>query len=216
MSIFELTKSKWDLLEKISKKEITPTQLAKKLGTSIPNISQQLTLLEAKGFLTKKKNLRKEKRVTYKINKERIGIIILGEKPQRKEITQDKETKYIVNLLINEIKNKQELIKLYYDYKELIEKADSLSVFEETTNEIHLLIITKEVEHFRKQSNIEINQKKIIFWSHTHQEILQGQKNQEKYFIEKIKPSHHQKIIEKKTLKQGLKTLFESSEILNE
>ncbi|MFT4311434.1 MAG: hypothetical protein ACMXX7_02300 [Candidatus Woesearchaeota archaeon] len=31
-----------------------------------------------------------------------------------------------------------------------------------------------------------------------------------------IKPSHHQKIIEKKTLKQGLKTLFESSEILNE
>jgi isoleucyl-tRNA synthetase len=30
-----------------------------------------------------------------------------------------------------------------------------------------------------------------------------------------IKPSHHEKICDKKTLKQGLKALYESSEIIN-
>ena len=191
MSIFDLTQAKWELVKILSKKEMTPTELAKKLGTSIPNISQQLTILEAKGFLTKKKNLRKEKRVTYKLNKEKTGIIMLSQNPKRKEITIDEETKYLLNIIINEIKHKKELINFYFQNQELIKKAEILAVFDETQNEIHILIITKNLKYFREQSNIEITGKKLIFWSHTKEEVTQGLKNKEDYFEQKIKNSKY-------------------------
>lgn len=49
------TASKWDILQAISLKPSSPLEIAKKQGTTIANVSQQLRLLEAAGLVIKKR-----------------------------------------------------------------------------------------------------------------------------------------------------------------
>ena len=50
-----LTGTKWEIIEEISKKPASPSELAKKLNTTIANISQQLRLLQTAGLTKRKK-----------------------------------------------------------------------------------------------------------------------------------------------------------------
>jgi len=50
-----LTGTKWEMLELLSKKKHSPLELAKKLNTSIANISQQLRLLQTAGLVRREK-----------------------------------------------------------------------------------------------------------------------------------------------------------------
>lgn len=50
-----LTGIKWEIIETIAKQPSSPTELAKKLNTSVANISQQLRLLQTAGLINKKK-----------------------------------------------------------------------------------------------------------------------------------------------------------------
>ena len=50
-----LTGTKWEIIELLSKKPLSPSDLAKKLNTSIANISQQLRLLQTAGLVKKKR-----------------------------------------------------------------------------------------------------------------------------------------------------------------
>ena len=50
-----LTGSKWDIIESLAKTSSSPLELAKKLNTTIANISQQLRLLQAAGLVKKKR-----------------------------------------------------------------------------------------------------------------------------------------------------------------
>ena len=50
-----LTGSKWAIIELLAKTPSSPTELAKKLNTTIANTSQQLRLLQAAGLIKKKR-----------------------------------------------------------------------------------------------------------------------------------------------------------------
>ena len=50
-----LTSTKWDILEMIAKKPMSPIELSKILNTTIANISQQLRLLQTAGLIKKQK-----------------------------------------------------------------------------------------------------------------------------------------------------------------
>jgi predicted ArsR family transcriptional regulator len=50
-----LTGTKWDILELLASKQLSPLELAKKLNTTIANISQQLRLLETAGLVKKQR-----------------------------------------------------------------------------------------------------------------------------------------------------------------
>ena len=50
-----LTGSKWEIIELLSKENLSPMELAKKLNTSIANISSQLRLLQTAGLVNRKK-----------------------------------------------------------------------------------------------------------------------------------------------------------------
>ena len=50
-----LTGTKWDIIELLSKQELSPTEIAKKLNTTIANISQQLRLLQTAGLVKKQR-----------------------------------------------------------------------------------------------------------------------------------------------------------------
>ena len=51
-----LTGTKWEIIELLSKKSLSPSHLADKLNTTIANISQQLRLLETAGLVKKQKS----------------------------------------------------------------------------------------------------------------------------------------------------------------
>ena len=53
--------SKWSMIELLSEKSQSPTELAAKTGTSLANISQQLRLLEIAGLVKKERRGSKEK-----------------------------------------------------------------------------------------------------------------------------------------------------------
>ena len=50
-----LTGTKWEILELLASKPLSPLELAKKLNTTIANISQQLRLLQTAGLVKKQR-----------------------------------------------------------------------------------------------------------------------------------------------------------------
>jgi len=50
-----LTGTKWEIIEHLSKKPLSPSELAERLNTTIANISQQLRLLQTAGLIKKKR-----------------------------------------------------------------------------------------------------------------------------------------------------------------
>ena len=50
-----LTGTKWEILEILANKPSSPLELAKRLGTTIANVSQQLRLLQTAGLVKRKR-----------------------------------------------------------------------------------------------------------------------------------------------------------------
>lgn len=50
-----LTGSKWEIIELLAKEKLSPIELAKRLNTTVANISMQLRLLQTAGLVKKEK-----------------------------------------------------------------------------------------------------------------------------------------------------------------
>ncbi|MFT4261044.1 MAG: ArsR family transcriptional regulator [Candidatus Woesearchaeota archaeon] len=195
MILEDLTITKWDIIKELSKKPSGPKELAEKIGSTTSNISQQLKLLEAQGYLNKKridqgKGSRKKNaaRIIYSINQNKTYIVNLGLNTKIKEIQQTTHNNLIINLILNDL-DINPILKFYLNHKKLFEKVDALLYLETKNNETHLLVITDQIQEFREKNSLELEDSKIIFWSHTLQEIKEGIQKKEEYFVEKIKKS---------------------------
>jgi DNA-binding Lrp family transcriptional regulator len=191
----EIAGSKWQILKILSKNPQTPKQLADKLGTTIANVSQQLKLLEAYGFLKKVRadkgpNSRKLKdlRVMYTLIKGKTWLInVAPGSVKRKEIKQIPETNLLVNLLLLDLKEEHPFVLNFFLNNNVVDYIDSAYYLKSEKNEINILVITKKLEHFREsKSALKVKYKSeertIRFWSHTLLEIKEGLSNKEKYF----------------------------------
>lgn len=191
---------KWEILQELSKKPSSPRQLGDILGTTIANISQQLKLLEAYGYLKSKrvdkgKGSRKKSnsRIIYSII--RSQTIITQIQPNlvvKEEIKQSHLHNYLIRTMLIDTKEASELlIKFYIDYQDIIDEIDALFYIKTDGNEVHLLVITENLEKFRgKHSHIDVWKEKpgkIVFWSHNFEEFGDGLKRKEKYFLDQIK-----------------------------
>jgi len=79
--------TKWDILRLIAKEPRNPLELARVLGTSIANISQQLRLLEAAGLVRKEKVSNRERgkpRTRYFISRDMLYVVVLSRALQEK------------------------------------------------------------------------------------------------------------------------------------
>lgn len=191
----EIAGSKWQILKILSKYPQTPKQLAERLGTTIANMSQQLKLLEAYGFLKKARadkgpNSRKTKdlRVVYSLIKGKTWLINVSPgNVKRKELKTTPETAMLVNLLLLDLKDEHPFVLNFFLNSPLVEHIDSAYHLKSEKQEINILIITKKLEHFREaKSSLKIKykneEKTIRFWSHTLQEIKEGLSRKEEYF----------------------------------
>lgn len=194
---FELSESKWYLLKELEGGPLSPKELAVLTDTSIANTSQQLKLLEAQGFLKKVKNkglrAREERdaRILYAVAKSKFLVTKIS-----KNFVDRKELKYcddfLTNLLFCDLKELNHVLKFFLNREDLMKKVKCLYYLQTLNNETHFLIITNELDFFRKGNHsfdITHDEKKVLikFWSHSFDELKNGLGKGEDYFIDLVK-----------------------------
>ncbi len=188
--------SKWQILTELSHTSLSPTELAKKTGTSVANISVQLRLLEALDFIEKEKlsNVaRGEPRKLFSLKKE-FAYLILGTKSVsgKKMFRLDSENMPFFTLwLINETNIPYVLMKLFLDNEYLLKDCLSIGYLGTKAEEIELLIIHQNPQqlYHLNEKRITRNDKayKIKAHLHTKEAFQQGVNNKEEYFLSVLK-----------------------------
>ncbi len=191
-----LTDTKWNLITELARKNQTPTDLAKKANTSLANITQQLKLLEAYGLVKKKRRINSNEpgkpKTEYSIGKEIIHLTYINQdNTEKKELDLDIIQKAIINLWLNIKKEDIYFIeKCFILNEELLKKCQAVALVKTTPEQIELLMITHDVHHIREKysnliiTNLEDKKRKIVFWTHSIEEIETGLKHNEKYFLD--------------------------------
>jgi len=194
---FELTETKWALLKELEQGPLSPKELADLTNTSIANASQQLKLLEAQGYLKKIKkkgvNSRQDRdaRVLYGLSKSKIWITKIGQdKVARKEFRN--ADNFFINLLFCDIKELIHVVKFFIEREDIFKKMQCLYYLQTINQEIHFLIITDELDFFRKDNHsfeVKYQNKSVIikFWSHSSSEFKHSLEKEESYFVDLFK-----------------------------
>ena len=194
MKQFELSETKWSFLKELEKGPLSPKELAELTNTSIANASQQLRLLEAQGFLKKLKqkgnNIRQERdaRILYSIAKQKVWVTKIS-----KDYVDEKELKspdnFLINLLLLDIKESKHILKFFLNNEEIQQKMSCLFYLQTWNDEIHFLVVTDKLDFFRSENhsfNVTHNNKTLTikFWSHSVNELKEGLKNNEVYYVD--------------------------------
>ncbi len=99
-----LTGTKWEILKLLSEKKLSPLEIAKKLNTTIANISQQVRLLQTAGLVKKEKTSAVKAgkpRALFSISHDYAMIIVFSEGfAEKKLIKLTKEQKAHLKRLI--------------------------------------------------------------------------------------------------------------------
>ncbi len=194
---FDLTETKWSFIKELENGTLSPKELANLTNTSIANTSQQLKLLEAQGFLKKIKNKgvntrqKRDARVLYSIAKQKVWVSRIDKaRVERKELKNVDD--YLLNLLLCDIKDVRHVAKFFLEREDLMNKIKCLYYLQTINEEIHFLIITNELDFFRRDNHsfdVFFNKKKVVikFWSHSLEELKKGLKNSEAYYVDLVK-----------------------------
>jgi len=197
----EIQGVKWLIIKELAAGSRTPKELAEKLSTTIANVSQQLKLLEAFGYLNKKRTdagpggrKKGDRRITYslKVQKAMLYYIRPGQ-VAKKKIKDTLLNQLMQNILLGDFgEDSKYLLKLFIDQQAYFSLIDAAYYLDTKGDDVHLLIITEHLDEFRsKKPKIEIEiagkKKSVVFWSHTSNEILNGVKNGEKYYLDQVK-----------------------------
>lgn len=184
---------KWELVKEVAMNSQSPTSLAKKLHTSIPNVLHHLKLLEAYGVITgkpSKPNKTGKPPTLYGLAKPLAFIALLDKLGSTKRtLNPSIHEKYFLQCIINyKDPDNLGLIKLGLDHPELLSENTALGLNNYSARNADLLILSPDVSVYRtEKSKIVITMPKNEFtftvWSHTKEEFLEGLKKKEEYFL---------------------------------
>lgn len=138
--------SKWQILTELSHASLSPTELSKRTGTSLANISMQLRLLEALDFIEKERISNSQKgqpRKIYSLKKD-FAYLILGTKSAigKKMFRLDFETMpFFTAWLINDAIAPYLIIRIFFEFEEQLKDALSFGFLGRHDDEIEILII---------------------------------------------------------------------------
>src|SRR3989344_1573518 len=199
MSDFEvISNSKWLLLKEIAQKEQSATELAKKLDTSVSNITQQLKLLEAYNIVTKEKSQEKhvgKPRIIYSLKEEfAYAAMIRNGAAQKRIFKLEGFGGFFFNLaFVAGTEDAFYILKFAFKHDELLKKCKAMGFIRSTKESIELFLLTENVDEVRSRfSNLFIEDihgktKKIINWTHNSWEIDDGLKRKDKYFLDMLR-----------------------------
>lgn len=190
------TDSKWRILTELSNRPLSPSDLSEKTGTSLPNISTQLKLLEALDFVEKEKldNFEKgQARKIYSLKKE-FAYLVVGTKTVmgKKMFKLNPELKFLFScLLLNDSFATYVLIKLFLEHEILFKDSISFGYLGITENTYEILIIDNNISKFSEIKNKEIQRNEktfpINFHVHKKDDFANGINNNDQYFKSLLK-----------------------------
>ncbi|MBR9701113.1 hypothetical protein GOV11_04575 [Candidatus Woesearchaeota archaeon] len=194
-----LQKSRWEILTAISQGHASATDIAKRTGGSMPNITQQLQLLAAYDVITQDKELRSgvgKPRQLYRI-KRPVAHLALAREGQAVQtmFTPNESQALLLSVLTMKTSDAQiPILKLMLTEEELLKKC-SIAVKSISSQDIELLLLTEDVDKIRKEySKIETAAEgkkwKFIAWTHSIEEVKEGLSKGEQHF-EMFKKTYH-------------------------
>ncbi len=188
--------SKWRILTELAHSSLSPTDLSKKTGTSMANISAQLRLLEALDFIGKEKlnNVGKgEPRKLYSLKKE-FAYLILATKSVigKKMFKLDQESMMFVSVwMIPDSYAPYLLVKLYFNHEALLKDSTSIGYLGMRGEELEIVIIHDHPEQLSILNDKQVARKDKIYKikAHVHSmyDFENGVKNEDEYFTSIIK-----------------------------
>ncbi|MFH2020137.1 MAG: winged helix-turn-helix domain-containing protein [archaeon] len=189
------TESKWKILTELAKSASSPSQLAKSTGTSVANISVQLKLLEAMGFvrIEKLSNISKgEPRKLYSLNRAICYMILSTSQTSGKKLIEleDDMIPYFSVWLLKDNDISRVLIK-YLCSNEVLQESSSLGYLGLKDGIIELVALHPDPAklHELSERNVSFFQKNFIIQLHSHsiEDFRKGFENKEEYFNNTIK-----------------------------
>jgi predicted transcriptional regulator len=186
------TSSKWKILNELAKNQTSPTELSKKINTSIANISTQLRFLKALGFV-KSKTLKNNKigkpKTLYSLSKEFAYLVLAKNNFCSKKILKlNNFHKTIFSIyFLNESDLHYYLLKFYFKYENILKECNALGFIGLKDKNIELLAINQNKEKtIKKFQDIEFSnnsiKKKILVNVYTKEEFENGVKAGDNYF----------------------------------
>jgi len=193
-----MSQAKFDILKEICILEQSPTELAKRTNFSVPYIHQQLTLLEAQGYI-KRKSIRKgvagKPKQMYKLNQDLVDIGILKDGfAERFRIQKDPFLIKYLHIISNLSSTAHNVFsKFYWQNVEEIELLDALSFisFDEEKIELFGITASSHADNLRKKiSNLKIKfggkERTVVCWINTWDECEEGIKKKDAYYLSQI------------------------------
>ena len=192
-----LQNSRWDIVHAISKNHASATAIAEHIGTSIPNVTQQLKLLEAYDIVTytKEQNGVGKPRRLYTLKRPVAHLTFATSgMAQQKFFHPGKYQTFIISTTF--IKNPEEqccLLKFLLDNEELLEKC-AIAYVRSSAEEMEVFLLTDETDDIRKKysnNTVEACGKKmqIVAWTHSTYEVQDGLTKNDKHFEHLLKDS---------------------------
>jgi DNA-binding transcriptional ArsR family regulator len=198
-----LTGTRWKIIATLAEGQKALSQIATATETSLPNISQQAKLLEAYGIIKaqpEKKSVPGKPKLNYSLAKQQVFIALAKSGMAcKKSIVLDPITELMLNILFWEKKEDRYCLqKFYWQQEAYVNECSAIAVTSSNDEEIHLLVIAEQekLEQLRKEfSKIEITcpqgkKKKIISWTHSMEELLEGLEKKEEYYEKLIEHPH--------------------------
>lgn len=185
-----LSSARWDIIKAISKGRTSATELAKATKSSLPNVSQQVRLLEAYDLIEYVKDQKTggKPRQLYGLKRDICHIAFARHGfADKRFFNPDPYHAALINILfIPNMQDHHYLLRFLVNNDDIL-KHCSVAFLKSNEHELELLIITDELALIRqKYSNtfIEHNGKmrKVVCWSHSIHEINEGLGRKEPYF----------------------------------
>jgi len=218
MAEFEfMSSAKFEILSRISLEESSPTEIASKLGFSVPYIHQQLVLLEAQGYVKKRvsrKGVAGKPKQKYHLAVDVIDISILKDGfSKRVRFSKEEGMSLYFQIVSSLPQNTHELFsKFYWQNLEYIKKLTSLSLISYDDEKLELFGITdsgnvdslrKNISHFKCVLDGE---KIVVCWVNTLDECEHGLKVRDSYYLSHI--TRAKPLFDKEKLFQRFKELI--------
>jgi hypothetical protein len=184
-----LNNARWDIIKAISQGRASATELAKLTKSSLPNVSQQMKLLEAYDLVEYIKDQRRgqgKPRQLFQLKRELCNITFARQGfAEKRFFNPDAYHTMLLNVCFLPSMQDHAFLHKFLLNDELLHCA--IAYLKSNDAEIELLILTDHVDTIRaKYSNtfIEYNGKmrKIICWTHTAHEIHEGLSKTDPYF----------------------------------
>ena len=181
-----VTGVRWELLQHIARAPATGAELARMLSTTAANVSQHLKLLELGGLVSKERV--NGKAMHYRLA-QRMALVTLLDAPATRSIVALNQVTAAQMRLLTEGGPTSRALRLFLcQHEDLAQTFTAFGQIASSAQEVQLLVIAEDVKALRKEhANVHIGDVKIVIWSHTAAEFVDGLERSDSYFTEKLK-----------------------------